>query len=186
MASQILKDAEIQIVKTVHQVRALIAELIAFHRESWKAELRRKVLTQVDLGALEGRARKEEAVRAIRRGFVQSMNGKPWYPALSEEVIQEEIAEDGPARKEKILASLALAEPAAVKVAAAPEGKTVLMEAVRILCRPHEEVAAALAVLEENERLLHDSRGASGGWLRRLLGRGAEQQGESRSYKVQY
>jgi hypothetical protein len=186
MASQILKDAEIQIVKTVHQIRALIAEIIAFHRESWKAELRRKVLAQVDLGTLEGRARKEEAVRAIRRGFVQSMNGKPWYPALSEEVIQEEIAQDGPARKEKILASLAITEPEVVKVAAAPEGKTVLMEAVRILCRPHEEVAVALAVLEENERLLHDSRGSSGGWFRRLLGRNADQQGESRSYKVQY
>ena len=51
------------------------------------------------------------------------------------------------------------------------------MEAVRILCRPHEEVATALAVLEENERLLHDSRGSSGGWLRRLLGRSADTAG---------
>jgi hypothetical protein len=186
MASQILKDCEIQITKAIRQMRALIAELIAFHREMWKAELRRKVLSQLNLGALEGRARKEEALRAVRRGFGQSMSGKPWYPALSEEVIQEEIGEDGPARKEKVLASLVIVEPEAVKVAAAPEGKTVLMEAVRILCRPHEEVATALAVLEENERLLHDSRGSGGGWLRRLLGRSGDQQGESRSFKVQY
>jgi hypothetical protein len=60
------------------------------------------------------------------------------------------------------------------------------MEAVRILCRPHEDVATALAVLEENERLLRDSRGLGGGWLRRLLGRGADPQTESRSYKVQF
>jgi hypothetical protein len=186
MASQILKDSEIQIIKTVHLLRAIIAELIAYHRESWKAELRRKVLSQLELGSAEGRMRKEEAVRAVRRGFGLSMNGKPWYPALSEEVVQEEIGEDGPARKEKILASLVIAAPEPVKVAALPEGKTVLLEAVRILCRPHEEIATALAVLEENERMLRDSRAASGGWLRRLLGRGGDPQGESRVYKVQY
>ena len=186
MAAQILKDCEIQITKTVHQIRTIIAELIAFHRESWKAELRRKVLSQVDLGPQEGRNRKEELSRSVRRGFSQAMAGKPWYPALADEVIHEEIMEDGPARKDKILASLVVAEPEAVKVTAAPEGRTVLMEAVRVLCRPHEEVATALAVLEENERLLRDSRGSGGGWLRRLLGRGGDPQAESRSYKVQY
>jgi hypothetical protein len=186
MASQILKDCEIQIVKTVNLLRTIIAQLIAFHRESWKAELRRQVLSQLNLAPQEGRVRREEVVRSVRRGFGQKMNGKPWYPALSEEVIQEEIGEDGPARKEKILASLVIAELETVKTAVLPEGKPVLLEAVRILCRPHEEIATALAVLEENERLLHTSRASSGRWLRRLLGRGPDQQGESRTYKVQY
>ncbi len=185
MASQILKDNEIQIIKAVHQLRAVIAELIAFHRESWKAELRRKVLSQLNLAPQDGRMRKEEAVRAVRRGFGQSMNGKPWYPALSEEVIQEEVGDDGPARKEKILASLVVTATETVKVTVAPEGKPILLEAVRILCRPHEEISTALAVLEENKRLLHDSRG-TGGWFRRLLGRSGDSEGESRTYKAQY
>ncbi len=41
MASQILKDSETQIIKTTHTLRTLLAELIAFDRESWKAEIRR-------------------------------------------------------------------------------------------------------------------------------------------------
>ena len=186
MASQILKDCEIQIVKTVRQIRGLVAELIAFHRESWKAEIRRKVLTRYPPAAADGHVRKEEALRAMRHGFGQSMEGKPWYPALAEELLEEENAEEGAARKQKLLASLAVIEPVKVEIAAPPEGRAILMDAVRILCRPHEELATALAILEENERLLTESRGSGGGWLKRLLGVGASPRAAERTYKVQY
>jgi hypothetical protein len=186
MASQILKDCEVQIVKTTHQIRALAAELIAFHRESWKADLRRKVLQSVPLAAAEGHMHKEEALRAIRKGFGQSMAGRPWYPALTEEVLEEELADDGTVRKEKVLTSLAIAEPEQVSTTEAVDGKTILLEATRILCRPHEELATALAILEENERLLLEGRSTGGGWLKRLLGRGGSAPADSHSYKVQY
>ncbi|HTP57843.1 MAG TPA: hypothetical protein VMM82_02935, partial [Spirochaetia bacterium] len=187
MASQILKDCDIQAVKTIHQIRGMIAELIAYHRESWKTELRRRVLPQVPLGTPDSPVRKEEALRAVRRDFAQSMPGKPWYPALAEEVLNEELSGDGPSRKEKILASLAVVEAEQPKTTALPEGKPVLLEAVRILSRPHEELATALVILEENERvLLLENRGSSGGWLRRLLGRKASTHTLDRVYKVEY
>jgi hypothetical protein len=130
--------------------------------------------------------RKEEALRAMRRGFGQSMNGKPWYPALAEELLEEEIAEDGEARKQKLLASLAVPEPVKIEIAAPPEGRAILMDAVRILCRPREELATALAILEQNERLLAESRSSRGGWLKRLLGVGTSPKAAERTYKVQY
>jgi hypothetical protein len=185
MASQILKDCEVQIVKIIHQVRGLVAELVAYHRESWKSDLRRKVLSQVPLATGEARMRRDEAARAIRKGFSQWMSGKPWYPALAEEILEEELAEDGPARRQKVLASMAVAEPK--KEESAPlDGKAILSEATRLIARPHEELATAIAILEENERLLLDSHGTGGGWLKRLLGVGAEKGVASRSYKVQY
>jgi hypothetical protein len=186
MASQILKDCEVQIVKTTHQLRGMAAELIAFHRESWKADLRRKVLQQVPLGTPEARVHKEEALRAIRKGFGQWMAGKPWYPALTEEVLEEELAEDGAARKDKILANLTIAEPEQVQTTEAPDGRTILMDALRILCRPHEELATALAILEENERVLLEAHTQGGGWLRRLLGGRGGPQAATHSYKVQF
>jgi hypothetical protein len=72
-----------------------------------------------------------------------------------------------------------------VEIAAA-DGKAILSEAARLIARPHEELATAIAILEENERLLVDSRGTGGGWLKRLLGVGAEKSAAVRSYKVQY
>jgi hypothetical protein len=185
MASQILKDCEVQIVKIVHQVRGLVAELIAFHRESWKADLRRKVLSQLPLATGESRMRKEEALRAIRKGFGQWMSGMPWYPALAGEILDEELAEDGEARRQKVLASLAVAVPKR-EATVLPDGKAILSEAARLIARPHEELATAAAILEENERLLLDARGTGGGWLKRLLGVGGEKAVAARTYKVQY
>jgi hypothetical protein len=186
MASQILKDHEVQIIKSIHQIRGLAAEMIAFHRESWKADLRRRVLSQVPLSSGESRMRKEEAVRVIRKGFSQWMAGKPWYPALAEEILEEELAEDGAARRQKILASLAVAVAKNEETAPAPDGKAILSEAARLIARPHEELATAIAILEENERMLLDSRGSGGGWLKRLLGVGGAQTAAVRTYKVQY
>jgi len=186
MASQILKDAEIQIVKTTHLIRAILADLIAYCRESWKADLRRVVLPGFSQGAGEGRTRREEMLRGIRRAFAGRMAGKPWYPSLAEEVADEEIAEDAEERKAKVLASLAIAVPEKPRVTEALDGRTILLDAVRLLSRPNEDLATAIAVLEENQRLLAESRGSGGGWLRRLLGAAPAPKIDERVYKVQY
>jgi hypothetical protein len=198
MAAQILKDSETQIMKTVRQVRAQVADLISWNRESWKADLRRAVLGHMPLVTPNGRMRKAEAQRLLRRGFLQKRPGKPWYPALADEVFDEELADDGVQRRQKILAALAVpvmpavpampAAPAPEKEpgpSTAPGGKQVLLEAVRLIARPHEEIATALAVVEENERMLQESS-ASTGWLWRLLGRGGSKHAGERVYKVPY
>ncbi|MGA2640167.1 MAG: hypothetical protein ABSG21_04565 [Spirochaetia bacterium] len=186
MASQILKDAEVQIVKCTHQIRALLGDLISFCRESWKADIRRIVLPAVPVSAAEGRTRREELVRGIRRGFANRMPGKPWYPSLAEEVADEELAEDSEQRRAKVLASLAVTPPEKPKVTEAPDGRAILMEAVRLFSRPSEDFATAIAVLEENERLVSESRGSAGGWLKRLFGASHAAKTDDRVYKVQY
>jgi hypothetical protein len=186
MASQILKDSETQIVKNMHVIRGVIGELITFYRESWKADLRRIVLPALVPSAGETHAHREEMLRGIKRGFAQKMSGKIWYPALTEELADEELAPDGEERKQKVLSALAIAEPAKAKTNVVVEGRTILMDAVRLLSRPHDELGTAVAVLEENERLLREAHVNGGGWLKRLLGGGAGQKSEDRSYKVQY
>jgi len=186
MASQILKDSETQIVRTMQGIRALIAELVAYQREVWKAELRAKVLPSLGLVSGETRMQREEAQRAVRRGFAHSMADKPWYPALADEVIDEEIADDGEKRRDKVLTSLVVTATVKEKPSNAPEGRTILKDAVRMLGRPHEELATALAILEENERVLLEGRPTGGGWLKRILGVGGPTQAPDRQYKVQF
>jgi hypothetical protein len=187
MAAQILKDAETQILKTVHQINAVLADLIIYCRESWKADVRREVLPSAAAGASDGSSRREEMVRAIRRGFANKMAGRPWYPTLAEELVDEELASDGEERRAKVLASMAVTAPAMQKPAeAAPDGKAILLEAVRLLCRPSEDLATAVAVLEENERIVIESRRSKVGWLRRLFGGAPARKPEDRVYKVEY
>jgi hypothetical protein len=188
MASQILKDSEIQIVKLTHQIRGQLADMITYHRESWKADIRREVLPGITLPAGgEARARREELLKLIRRGFANRLTGRPWFPTLTEEIADEELGADGPARKEKILASLAVAADAPKPQAAQQaDGRTILQEAVRLLARPHEELATALAVLEENESLLASAPGGGNGWLKRLFAGGSGSPSKERIYKLQY
>jgi len=185
MASRILKDSEIQIIKTTHALRSLLAELLAYSRESWKADVRRIVLSTLPPGQ-EGPSRREEWVRAIRRAFAARMPGKPWYPTLVEELVDEDLAEDAEARREKILGSLAVSAPVQPKTVNAPDGRAILLEAMRLLSRPSEELVTAISVLEENERVVKDSRGSGGGWLRRLFGSASAPKASDRVYKVEY
>jgi hypothetical protein len=186
MASQILKDSELQIVKATHVLRTILADLIAYCRESWKADLRRIVLPAVPAGASEGRTRREEMLKSIRKAFAGRMAGKPWYPSLAEEVVDEDLAEDSDERRAKVLASLAVVAPEKPKVTEAADGRTVLLDAVRLFARLSEDFSTAIAVLEENERLLAENKATGGGWLKRLLGGVPAPKTDDRVYKVQY
>jgi hypothetical protein len=185
IASQILKDGEIQTVKLMHQLRGILADLIAYNRESWKAEVRRTVLPRLPAG--ETPRKRDELLHAMRRVYGQTMASKPWYPALAEEIADEETAANAAERKKKILDSLTIPEaevaPAAV---AEQDGRETLLEAVRLLSRPHEEITTALAVLEENEKLLTEQK-SRGGLLRILFGGGGgSRKPPERIYRVQY
>jgi hypothetical protein len=186
LASQILKDSEVQLVKTTHLIRAILGDLISYCRESWKAEIRRIVLPGLAENASEGRTRREEMLKGIRRGFANRMAGRPWYPSLAEELADEELAKDADELKAKVLASLAVSAPLMPKATAAPDGREILMDTVRLFSRPSEELATAIVVLEENERLLADSKESGAGWLKRLLGTTPNAKADNRIYKVQY
>jgi hypothetical protein len=188
LASQILKDSETQITRTMHELRDLLGRLIAWNRESWKAEVRAQVLPAISIAA--GATRRDEILKGIRRYFPQRMAGRPWFPALAEEIADEETAPDGQARRDKVLAALATGDAPPASAAPAPvqqaeDGRAVLLDALRQLARPNEELATALAALEENEKTLASGARQDGGWLRRMLG-SRPQKEQPRAYTVEY
>ncbi len=184
MAAQILKDQETQIVKVFHDVRSLVADLVGFHRESWKAEVRRTILPRLMLAP--GQGKKEETFRAIRKAFQKEGGGRPWYPALAQEIIAEELESDAAHRKEKLLASLAIPAPDAGEDKKEADARPLLMEAVRILSRPHEELVTAVESLSESERLLKGREGGIGQTIKRLFRRSEREKADSHTYEIQY
>jgi hypothetical protein len=186
MSAQILKDQEMQIEQAFQDCRAVIADLVAYHRESWKAEIRRLVLPQLSLEPGPP-SKREEAVRALRKVFGKVMEGKPWYPALAQELIAEEMESDAEAHRARLLESLAIPEPLPTpKTTVQREGRTILMEAVRILSRPHEELITAVESLSETERLLQTHEGGIGKTLRRLLGMSPRTRSDSHTYEITF
>jgi len=185
-SAHILKEQEGQILRVFHDCQSIIADLATFHRESWKADVRRTVLPQVSLEPAGGPGKKDDAVRALRKAYGKEMEGRPWYPALAQELIAEETESDAEARRARLLASLAIPEPVAVEDATPRESKPILMEAVRILSRPHEELIAAVESLSETERLLQAREGGIGHALRRLFGRSQRPKTDSHTYEITF
>ena len=190
MAAGIIKDSQAQIEKSAAAIRSLIAELVAFHRESWKADVRGTVLPRISSSALGASgalgAPYEETLRSLRKVFLDVMPGRPYFPKLIEEILAEDSAEDADARRTKILESLAVIEQSAQAPAQAPQNKPILLEAARILSRAHSELGGALQTLVENERTLENRHLGFGEKLRRWLLRGIGQKEGAQEYEVEY
>ena len=193
MAAGIIKDSQAQIEKSAAAIRLLIAELVAFHRESWKADVRGTVLPRVSSsshgasGALGASgAPHEETLHSVRKVFLDAMPGRPYFPKLIEEILAEDSAEDADARRTKILESLVVIEQSVQASAQAPQNKPILLEAARILSRAHSELGGALQTLVENERTLENRHLGFGEKLRRWLLRGLGQKEGAQEYEVEY
>jgi hypothetical protein len=188
IAAGVLKDAHLQVEKSQGQVRALVAGLVSFHRESWKLGVRTAALPRVPPALLSAEGRREEALAALRAGFAQALPGRPWYPELAGEILAEERGPDAEARRARVLAGLAV--PAAREAQSPPAEsaplRPLLVEAARAAVRGHAELSSAFATLVENQRIL-ESRGRSLGerlrqWILRLVG----QKDAGRVYQVEY
>jgi hypothetical protein len=186
MAAGIIKDSQTQIEKAAAAVRTLVAEIVAFHRESWKADVRGTVFPRIPPSAPAVRARREETLRSIRKVFLEVMPGRSYFPELIEEILAEDSAEDGGVRQEKILEALTVTEHPAQAPAQAVQTKPILLEAARILSRAHSELTAALDTLVENERALEDRHLGFGEKIRRWLLRGIGQKEQVQQYEVEY
>jgi hypothetical protein len=192
LAAHILKDSQTQIETYLRQARSLLGELIAFQRESWKEEVRARVLTPPipvlsKTGIAKAKGGREEVLREVKKRFGAAMAGSPWYPALVEEILTEEIGEDSEERKAKLLSSLAIPEAPPREEKAQPQDtRPLLLEALRILGRPHEELAAAAETLSDNAQALEDLALGIGGRIRRWFRGRRRQGGGERVFTVQF
>ncbi len=154
LSARVMSESHSQVEKLMPQVRSQVAELEAWYREVWKAEVRAKALPRKVPASPTARGDSEEELLSFKRAFDQYLPEASWHPELAQEILAEESAEDAPARKEKLLASLATPK-APVAAAAVPlDRRPELLEAIRGLCKVNEEISRAEAVLIVNERAL--------------------------------
>jgi hypothetical protein len=175
VSARVLHESQTQIEKLLRDIRARLAEIEAWHRESWKAAVREKALPRAAPQTLAGRAERTEVLAGLRRAFDQALPKAEWHPELVLEILAEERQEDGAVRRERLLRSLELPKPDAGKVDAAAERRAGLLEAVHSLARVGADIGFAESVLVGNERdletrtlgLLQRIRR----WLQKFMGR---------------
>ena len=154
LSARMISESHSQVEKLMPQVRTGVAELEAWYREAWKAEVRAKVLPRKAPGSTTARVDPEEALLSFKLVFDQYLPEGTWHAELAQEILAEEIAEDASARKEKLLISLAIPKGPVVLAAVPLDRRPELLEAIRGLCRVNEEMGRAEVVLIANERAL--------------------------------
>jgi hypothetical protein len=188
MAAGIVKDALLQLDKVTSHINAVLHELASFYRETFKCELRGKVLSEVPLDAQAIGAKRNDALRSIKKAFTRLMTGKAYYPELVGEILNEDFGQDSDLQREKLLDSLAVVERRKEEEHKTEKisYKEILFEAVRTMSRAAPDISSGLDVLAEDDAV------ASGGkvtlverirrWIERRL-RGKE---EEHIYEIEY
>jgi hypothetical protein len=154
LSARVISESHSQVEKLMPQVRSQVAELEAWYREAWKADVRAKVLSHKSPGSPAARGDPEEELLSFKRAFDQNLPEGIWHPELAQEILAEETSEDAPARQEKLLTSLAIPKAPAAQAPVPLDRRPELLEAIRGLCRVNEEISRAEAVLITNERAL--------------------------------
>jgi hypothetical protein len=158
LSSRTLQESQEQIGKLARDIRERTAEMEAWHRESWKAEVRAKVLPMVASRA--PRTGEERTAKAflIREAFDQALPGGTWHPQLVQEILGEDQPPGSAERLEKLLVSLALPRPIVSKPEDVPRRRSELREAIRGVCSAAQEIGYCEEALVENERAVENRR----------------------------
>jgi hypothetical protein len=164
-SARVLHESQVRIERLLREIRVRVAEIEAWQRESWKAEVREKAMPRAVLQLLVGKAERGEILAVLRRSFDQALPDAEWRPELVQEILAEERTEDGAVKRERLLRSLELPAPGPSKEAVAEERRCSLLEGVHSLCRVREEIEFAESVLVHNE---HEQEKRSLGVMRRL------------------
>jgi hypothetical protein len=147
IALSIIGEALTKLPKATAAVIGYLKVLSDYQREKFKLRLRDEVTKDMN-------PQEASSAANIKKKFAALFSGQRFYSDLAEELIKEDYSNNGPALREKILASLAVQAKTA-KIAKAPVSyKTILMEGVQVLSASYSAFSEIGIKLDENETLL--------------------------------
>ena len=85
----ILKSARQELVEKTRLILRDLKELTAFHKESYKQEIRREILPSLGVDEKQVAMQPEKIVKLIKRKYAEVFPGKPVYGDLIQEVLDE-------------------------------------------------------------------------------------------------
>jgi hypothetical protein len=132
-----------------------------YHRESYKFELRATITGDMKAG--------EATLGNIKKKFNSSMQGRPFYPDLIEELIKEDYSEEGPALREKVLKNLQVAQDKPKLEKQQISFKQVLIEGLHVIGNVSNTLQEILPKIDENESILANRKKSFCQRIRRLL-----------------
>jgi hypothetical protein len=151
LTMSIISESLSNLTKGYNPIMGQLKLLNDYRREIYKLKVRDSVTSQMS---------PSEAAQLplIKKKFVQANPGQPFFPELVDEVIKEDNSPDGPALREKVLASLKVAESKPKAAKPQDNFKIILLDAIMVIGSTSQAFTDISNKMAENQALLEGKK----------------------------
>ncbi|MCL2478803.1 MAG: hypothetical protein FWF22_04835 [Treponema sp.] len=160
-------------------IMAYLKTLVDYRRELYKLELRESVISQMPPA-------EASQLVMIKKKFAQVNPGQAFYQELADEVVKEDTEPDGPALREKVLASLKVAEEKPKTIKTAIPFKVTLLEGIQGIGGTAQAFIDISAKLSENQAVLESKKKSFWNRLKKVFQHMFNREPEAVIYDVEY
>ena len=159
LSSGIVKDSQDQLKRRSRTILGALKETAGYQRESTKLRVRTEVLPHCSLEPARAIADREGTLRKLRKAWVQTQPGSPFFSDLAWEVIEEEFSPHGTHLRCELLERVQVSQPQQKsRRDPSEEFRTMLLETVRNLATTGGTLSSLLERSVENAELLQARR----------------------------
>jgi hypothetical protein len=156
-----------------------------YSRESYKMDMRSKVFSALNKKPGSS-VNKDETIRQIKKIFPSAMQGKPFYPELAGEVIDEDFGPNGLKLKEAIIQRFTIKETKRKTVQQQISFPGMVLDSLKTIASTSRYLEDAVRKLVENNTLLQNRKLGFAERLKNWISQFTGKQKESSIYELEY
>ena len=179
LTMSVISESLSNLNKCFNPIMGYLKILVDYRKERYKLELRNSVTSQMPPA-------EAAQIAQIKKKFAQVNPGQPFYPDLVDEVIKEDNSNDGPALKDRVLASLKIVEKAAKPVKPQVVFKTILLDAVIAIGGTAQVFTDISVKMMENQTLLESKKKSFWEKVKKMVQQMLNKESEAVYYDLNY
>ncbi|HUW41739.1 MAG TPA: hypothetical protein VMV90_12090 [Rectinemataceae bacterium] len=186
LSSGLIAESLGQLDRSTRDILAMLKELTSYHRERYKLEIRQLVMPGLELDQAFVITHREDALRQVKRKFVEVAGERPFYAELVEEILLEDYSSDGQNLRDAVLKRFEKVEEKKVERNLEKSYKSMILDGARLLSSSGYPLEGALAKLSENSALMESRNQSLGAKLRRMIKRMFSPESKGIFYEIEY
>ncbi|MBN2625242.1 MAG: hypothetical protein JXA95_01150 [Spirochaetales bacterium] len=179
MSSEVRFNSITKLNEANQKAKEFLKDISSYQREAYKFKIRALILTAVNPTEEEYNRNSRNILLSVKKEMNGVLPGEPYYRELIEEILLEDFAPDGQARREQLLKSIKTSVPPKKEVKSQKKekkkvDKAFLLHIVPELAKAGDQLASATAKLEHNRDITAARKNSFLEVLRRLFNRKEE------------
>ncbi|RKX69066.1 MAG: hypothetical protein DRP60_17045 [Spirochaetes bacterium] len=155
MAGKIITNSASNLGKITNNIKAELKTITLFLRERYKAEVRGKITSRMNLNVEQYRRKPVSIVDNVKFEFSHNMKEAGWYKELINELLEEDLGTAAEKLRAGVLETLQINKPVDKrKSKSGINDKKNLFQVLDTLARTGEPIRSALLRMNENSRIL--------------------------------